>query len=71
MGKKAFHMSGGLQLLFGIKGKRWDRANYGHEYGIPELFVEPYCNLYNQYWIKPLKINTPDKASNIDGATYW
>lgn len=71
MGKKAFHMGGGVQLLFGIKGKRWDTPSYGHEYGIPELFVEPYCNLYNQYWIKPLKINTPAKASNIDGATYW
>lgn len=71
MGKKAFHMGGGVQLLFGIKGKRWDIPSYGHEYGIPELFVEPYCNLYNKYWTKPLKINTPDKASAIDGATYW
>ncbi|PXY45703.1 hypothetical protein [Flavobacterium hydrophilum] len=71
IGKKAFHMGGGVQLLFGIKGKRWDTPSYGREYGIPELFVEPYCNLYNEYWTKPLKINTPDKASAIDGATYW
>mgnify|MGYP006111791931 CR=1 FL=1 len=29
MGKTAVHLGGGLQLLFGIKGKRWDDSNYG------------------------------------------
>lgn len=27
-GKQAIHMGGSLQLLFGIKGKRWEDQNY-------------------------------------------
>ena len=28
-GKKAIHLGGALQLLFGVKGKRWEDPNYG------------------------------------------
>lgn len=28
LGKKAIHMGGALQLLFGIKGSRWDGCEY-------------------------------------------
>lgn len=27
-GKQGVHLGGALQLLFGIKGKRWEMANY-------------------------------------------
>jgi hypothetical protein len=72
MGKKSFHIGGGLQLLFGIKGKRWDKtAKYGSWYNIPELFEKNYCTLYNDSWIRPLEIDTPKSANKLDGATYW
>lgn len=71
LGKKAIHLGGGTQLLFGIKGKRWDNPNYLDGYKLPGLFTESYFSLYNDYWIKPLIINTPETALKIDGATYW
>lgn len=72
MGKKAIHLGGGLQLLFGIKGKRWDPvSNYGSWYQIPHLFDQNYCDLYNDKWIRPLDTDTPKNAIKLDGATYW
>jgi hypothetical protein len=71
IGKKAIHIGGGVQLLFGIKGKRWSRPDYGVEYNLPELFSRPYCSLYNEYWTKPLPVDTPETADKIDNATYW
>ncbi len=71
IGKKAIHLGGSSQLLFGIKGKRWDDPEYGKQYKIENLFQEPYCNLYNENWTKPLEIDTPKTANKIDGACYW
>lgn len=71
MGKKSFHIGGGLQLLFGIKGKRWDNPDYLKLYGIPELATESYFSLYNDNWIRPLPVDTPSSAEKLDGATYW
>lgn len=71
MGKKSFHIGGGLQLLFGIKGKRWDNPDYLQLYSIPEFSTESYNTLYNSSWVKPLKKDTPKSATKLDGATYW
>lgn len=73
MGKKSFHIGGGLQLLFGIKGKRWDDPSYGvNEFKDYEgLMAHSYASLYNENWIKPLPTDTPKMASKVDGATYW
>ncbi|NEU10254.1 hypothetical protein GZH53_18165 [Flavihumibacter sp. R14] len=71
LGKKAFHLGGGTQLLFGIKGKRWDDPNYGNEYKLPQLFDRPYQSLYNPYWIRPLDADTPKTAAKVEGACYW
>lgn len=73
MGRKSFHIGGGLQLLFGIKGKRWDDPNYGvAEFKMyPDLIKEPYCSLYNEYWIRPLASDTPKNINLLDGAIYW
>jgi hypothetical protein len=71
LGKKAIHLGGGTQLLFGIKGKRWDDSSYGIEYNLPKLFVKPYNSLYNNYWIRPLEVDTPKTAVKVDGACYW
>lgn len=68
-GKKAIHLGGALQLLFGIIGKRWESPNYGvKEWGIP---YGGYSSLINKYWIRPNTINRPKNANRVEGACYW
>lgn len=59
MRKTAVHMGGATQILFGIKGKRWDDNSFFKD-----------C-LYNEHWIRP---DENEKFSNYkvaeDGA-YW
>lgn len=58
MGHKAFHLGGSLQLLFGIKGKRWEER--------PE-----FQKLFNDYWVNPSKQETPSAANLVEGGCYW
>lgn len=68
-GKQAIHMGGATQLLFGIKGNRWENPNYGvHEWGLPYGF---YTNMFNEYWIKPGDNGKAKNASQVEGACYW
>ena len=69
MGKKAIHLGGGSQLLFGIKGKRWDNDGY-HWPNLPQLNTN-YSSLYNDYWVRPNALETPQSASKVEGACYW
>lgn len=69
LGKKAIHMGGGTQLLFGIKGKRWDNNSYSWKQY--PLLNTNYSSLYNDYWVRPSKNETPKAASNVEGACYW
>lgn len=57
-GKKSVHVGGALQILFGIKGNRWDHCHF-------------YQNLYNSNWTRASKEETPQRSSVIEGATYW
>lgn len=68
-GKQAIHMGGSLQLLFGIRGNRWDNPNYGvKEWGIEE---GSYSNLVNEHWVKPDHKFRPKNANQVEGACYW
>lgn len=68
-GKKAIHMGGSLQLLFGIRGNRWDNPNYGvKEWGIKE---GSYSDLVNEHWVKPSDKFRPKNADQVEGACYW
>lgn len=58
MGKKAVHIGGGLQLMFGIRGKRWDDN--------PEAMA-----MYNDAWVYPSESETPKGANMVEGACYW
>ena len=58
IGKQAIQMSGATQLLFGIKGKRWD----------DHTFIS---NLYNDAWIRPNSNETPTQKSKVEGGSYW
>lgn len=58
MGKKAVHIGGGLQILFGIKGRRWDE--------------NPAINrFYNEYWVYPDESETPRGSSMVENSCYW
>lgn len=56
-GKIAIHLGGATQLLFGIKGRRWDEG-LGKE-------------LYNQHWIRPSTEEVPNGFKKVEGGCYW
>jgi len=60
MGKKAIHLGGSTQLLFGIKGQRWE-----------QYIVYPYSNLFNENWVRPSSTETPQRAKSVEGGCYW
>lgn len=69
MGKKAIHLGGALQLLFGIKGKRWEESTYGDVWGIPN---GTYLNLVSKpAWVRPGEDGKPKNAQCVEGACYW
>lgn len=57
-GKQAIHMGGATQLLFGIKGKRWEEK-------------EEYKPIINEHWRRPAESETPAGAKKIEGSCYW
>lgn len=57
LGKIGIHCGGGLQLFFGIMGKRWEKSSY--------------LNSLQIGWIRPDKNEKPVGADLIEGATYW
>lgn len=64
MGKKAIHLGGATQLLFGIKGKRWEDPNYGFN-------GTNYLSFMTPHWVRPSANETPQKSSDIEGGCYW
>ena len=64
IGKKAIHLGGATQLLFGIKGRRWENPNYGFN-------GKNYLSFMTPYWVRPSAIETPLKSSNIEDGCYW
>lgn len=57
-GKQAVHLGGALQLLFGIRGKRWDN-------------MEDYKYLVNRCWTRPKEDETPQVKDNVENGCYW
>tara|TARA_Y100000589_G_scaffold71273_1_gene63706 strand:- start:7161 stop:8135 length:975 start_codon:yes stop_codon:yes gene_type:complete len=55
-GKKAIHLGGATQILFGIKGKRWDE-------------IDLFKNFYNEHWVYPSPENKI--YQNVEGGCYW
>lgn len=70
IGKKAFHLGGSLQLLFGIIGKRWENPQYAVKAKAicPQL---DYPSLINEHWIRPGKNNKPQNSQNVENGCYW
>lgn len=62
-GHQAIHLGGVLQLLFGIKGKRWEDPNYNNRYN--------YTTLFNDSWVKPGEDLKPSNYRAVEGGCYW
>lgn len=58
--KKAIHMGGSLQILFGIKGKRWEGNSYDYQH-----------KLYNEYWVRPTDDLKPKNYKDVEDGCYW
>jgi hypothetical protein len=58
LNKTAIYIGGGLQILFGIKGKRWDNH-------------DEISKMYNQYWNRPLNSEKPELFQTVENGCYW
>jgi hypothetical protein len=58
MGKIAVVMGGAIQVLFGIKGNRWENH--------PII-----SKFWNEHWVYPSADETPPQSQSIEGACYW
>jgi hypothetical protein len=58
LGAIGVHMGGATQLLFGIRGRRWD------------VHAE-YRRFFNDSWTRPLASETPAAAAKIEDGCYW
>ena len=57
-GRQAIHLGGSLQLLFGIRGRRWDEMTC----------FQPF---FNDAWVRPSAAETPQSALSVDAGCYW
>lgn len=57
-GHAAIQMSGATQLLFGIRGKRWDTH--------PQI-----SRLYNDAWVRPAESEGIANREVVEGGSYW
>ena len=56
LGKQAIQMGGITQVLFGIKGTRWD---------------DKLSSLYNKYWVRPAEAERPPLFHKVENGCYW
>lgn len=56
--KKAVHLGGATQIMFGIKGKKW-------------VENPSFSGLFNEHWISPSRSETPESFKSVEGGCYW
>lgn len=56
--KIALHLGGFLQIIFGIRGKRWDLS-------------EAHQKIMNEHWKYPFSEEYPNNYKNLDHGSYW
>lgn len=59
MGKKAVVLGGFTQILFGIKGSRWEKTR-------PDIVA-----LYNDFWVRPDESEKPGGSEKVEESAYW
>ena len=57
-GKVGISMGGSLQILFGVRGKRWDSN-------------DKFKNFFNEHWIRPSGEERPTKSAKVERGCYW
>ena len=57
-GKKAVHLGGATQIMFGIMGKRWES----------DVTLKPFVSAH---WTRPLPSETPSAAKGVEDGCYW
>lgn len=58
IGKKAIHLGGATQMLFGIKSKSWEDEPRFHY-------------LINEHWVRPKETERPANYKQVEGGRYW
>ena len=58
LGKQVIHLGGNTQVLFGIKGQRWESD--------PQ-----FSKIFNEHWVRPDTKETPIGHNSIDSNCYW
>ena len=58
LNKSAIYIGGAIQIMFGIKGERWDNH--------PEI-----SSFYNESWVRPSLNERPNNYRILEGGTYW
>jgi len=56
IGKKSIHLGSATQVLFGIKGKRWEDINFKY---------------INKFWARPSKSERPKSYKQVENGCYW
>jgi hypothetical protein len=57
-GKTVIYMGGVTQMLFGIRGDRWDKDPMASK-------------LYNEHWVRPSDEDKPKAYENVEDGCYW
>lgn len=60
-GKQSIHLGGATQLLFGIKGKRWEENKIF-------AYIQKF---FNDAWVYPSEEEKPEGASRVEDGCYW
>lgn len=60
MGRQSVHLGGATQLLFGIRGRRWEIES-----------PDDIAPLFNQHWVRASAEETPEDAALVEGGCYW
>lgn len=60
MGRTAVHLGGQTQLLFGIRGRRWEVES-----------PDDIASLFNEQWVRPSAEETPERSGDVEGGCYW
>ena len=58
LGKVSIHMGGATQILFGIRGKRWDN-------------MKEFSTIINEHWIRPSAAEMIPAGDKIEDGCYW
>lgn len=59
LGKIGLHIGGPTQLLFGVKGRRWENE---YDYGV---------RFFNEDWVYPAEEECPPNLTKVEGGCYW